>query len=92
MTKIYQVYTNLSLEIKEVECLRITDNSYWTMNNRRNHLDTNYLKSFLNKEDAISYLRGKLNAKIYSLKSTCEYYENELSKFKSLYEQPCETK
>jgi hypothetical protein len=86
MTKIYQVYTNLSLKIIEVECSRITDNSYWTMNNRRNSLDTNYVKSFLNKEDAVNYLKGKLNAKIYSCKSILEHYENELTKFQSLYE------
>lgn len=85
MTKIYQVYTNLNLEIIEIECSRITDNSYWTMNNRRNALDTNYVKSFLNKEDAINYLKGTLNAKIYSVNSTLEYYENELTKFQSLY-------
>lgn len=85
MTKIYQVYTNLSLEITEIECSRITDNSYWTMNNRRNSLDTNYAKSFLNKEDAVNYLKGKLNSKIYSIKSTLEYYENQFKKFQSLY-------
>ena len=86
MTKIYQVYTNLNLEIIEIECSRITDNSYWTMNNRRNALDTNYAKSFLSKEDAVNYLKGKLNEKIYYCKSILEHYENELTKFQSLYE------
>lgn len=86
MTKIYQVYRNLNLKIKEIECSRITDYSYWTMNNRRNTLDTDYAKSFLNKEDAINYLKGMLSSKINSCKSNLEHYENELIKFQSLYE------
>jgi hypothetical protein len=86
MIKIYQVYTNLNLEIREIECSRITDNSYWTMNNRRNSLDTNFVKSFFNKEDAINFLRQKLESKINSSKSIVQYYENELIKFKSLYQ------
>lgn len=83
--KIYQVCENLRLEIIEVECLKITENSYWTMNNTRNSLHTNYVKSFLSKEDAIKFLEGKLKAKISSLKSTVDYYEEQLGLFKCLY-------
>jgi len=88
MEKIYQVYENLLLDINEVECSRVTDNSYWTLNNMRYALDTNYCKSFKSKDDAVRYLKGKINSKINSVKSTLNYYEEKLEEFKSLYEQP----
>jgi len=83
MTKIYQVYTNLRLEILEIECSRVTDNFYWAMDNRRNALNTNYMRSFLSKEDAVNYLKVCLKAKINSVKSTLEYYEKELTLYES---------
>lgn len=85
-TKIYQVYKNLNLNIVEIECVRTTEDSYWIREKgMRSALNTNYVKSFDNKEDAVNYLKHLLTSKIRSLESTVEYYQKELTKFNSMY-------
>lgn len=82
---IYQVYTNLQLIINEVECSRINENYYWTLNNRRNALNTNYVRSFTDKKDAILYLSSLLMSKINHLEHSVTYYKEQVEKFNSLY-------
>lgn len=81
---IYQVYTNLTLDIREVEYLKKTDSFYWNEFGRES-LDTKYVKSFDKREDAINYLRYKLESAIRNAQSTAEYYKREIDKFNTLY-------
>lgn len=84
--KIYQVYTNLSLDIREVNYIRKTESTYWVEGERYSHrLDTDYVKSFDTKEEAIDYLKNLLESKLMSIKSTFDYYNEQLDKFNKLY-------
>lgn len=82
--KIYQVRKNYNIAILEIECIKATESSYWDSFGR-NALETNYVKSFFNKEDAVKYLKYRLESKISSIKGTLEHYEEQLVEFKNLH-------
>lgn len=84
MIKIYQVTKNYNTEIIEVDCIRVTDSSYWNSIGR-NALETNYVKSFLDKKEAIEYLKHRLESKINSIAGNLKYYKDKLIEFENLY-------
>lgn len=86
--KIYRVYTNMDLSIEEVDYVRITDSSYWTIgNNQSNALDTKYRKSFDTKESAVQYLKQLLDSKLSNLKYSLEFHEEQIKKFNDMYKK-----
>lgn len=84
--KIYQVSTNLvSLIIQEIECVKITDSSYWTDEKTRHTLDTDCYKSFDTKKDAVRYLKSLIEHQIRMLENSIEHYNKKLDEFHSMY-------
>lgn len=85
--KIYQVATNLNLDITEVEYIKKTESFYWKDEKSRDALDTNWRKSFDTKEDAVNYLGHLLKSKITSTQNTLDYYKIQESKFEEMYKK-----
>jgi hypothetical protein len=86
--KIYQVCTNMTLHIQEVEYVKKTESSYWIKGDSQSRrLDSLYAKSFDTKEEAIDYLESLLQSQLISIKSTLDYYNEQVEKFNKLYKQ-----
>lgn len=86
--KIYQVSTNTDLHIEEINYVRKTDFSYWSIGyDYAQALDTKYHKSFDTKEEAMNYLKSLLDIKLSSLKYSLQLHEEKIEKFNNLYKK-----
>ena len=85
MIKIYQVFTNKNLNIREIECSKATEKSYWTMSGQRNALNTNYVRSFFDMPSAVSYLESLLNKEIKHGEWLVKHYNEQLLKLNDMY-------
>lgn len=83
--KLFQVLTNLSSPIHEVQYIKKSDTFYWTSENRKDALNTKYYKSFDTKEDAVRYMQSLLKSTILDLESSLKYYTEQLNKFNATH-------
>lgn len=85
--KIYQVRTNMNLEILETSYVKKSLSFYWINETNREALNTNWVKSFDTKEEAVRYLKYLLLRQISNTESVLRYYNEQLEKFNLMYNQ-----
>jgi len=91
MKKIFKVAKDLSnFKIQEIEYTRKTDSFYCEIKSYngkevRSSLETNYDKCFETKEDAIAYMKGRLERDIKIKESALENAKESLDRFNLIY-------
>jgi len=85
--KIYQVRTDMNLEILETSYVKKSLSFYWINEINREALNTNWVKSFDTKEEAVRYLKYLLLRQISNTESVLSYYNEQLEKFNLIYNQ-----
>lgn len=83
---LYQVPSNFyQLKIIEQPYIKKTESFYWKTDKIRDALNTNYIKSFDKKEDAIECMRCIIERNISLAESSLKYANAMMEKFLNTY-------
>lgn len=82
--KLYVVRKNLSSNTPdEIEIKSRTDKFYTRVGSTyKDAFETNYVKAFDDKKEAVDYLESLIKSKISQAKSTLDHYQKQLNEFR----------